>query len=94
MEPHINTEIRDYIVSTWLSGDARGFDENTDLQESGILDSFATLALVAFLDERFQVRLEPADISTESFRTVLSIATLVSERLSDRSQERPTDRGA
>jgi acyl carrier protein len=93
VEPHINTEIRDYIVSTWLSGDARGFDENTDLQESGILDSFATLALVAFLDERFQVRLEPADISTESFRTVLSIATLVSERLSDRSQERPPNRG-
>jgi acyl carrier protein len=74
-------EIRDYIVTTWLSGDARGFDERTDLQASGILDSFSTLALVAFLDERFQVRLEPADVSTESFRTVGSLVELVVGKL-------------
>lgn len=94
MEAHISTEIRDYIVATWLSGDARGFDDDTDLQESGILDSFSTLALLAFLDDRFQARLDPADVSGESFRTVRSIARLTSARLYQREENLPQDPGA
>jgi acyl carrier protein len=88
VETNILSSIREYIVSTWLSGDARGFDDDTDLQESGILDSFATLALVAFLDESFQARLDPADISSETFRTVRSIAQLTIQRLSQ-ADDRP-----
>jgi acyl carrier protein len=91
VEADITREIRDYIVITWLSGDGRDFDEDTDLQESGILDSFSTMALLAFLDDRFQARLDPADVSTESFRTVRSVARLTSARL---SQQAPCqDRG-
>jgi acyl carrier protein len=82
VETRVTEEIRDYIVMTWLSGDARGFDDQTDLQANGILDSFSTLALVAFLDEKFQVQLEPADVSTETFRTVHAVAELVLGKLS------------
>lgn len=82
METRVINEIIDYIVTTWLSGDARGFTEQTDLQASGILDSFSTLALVAFLDERFEVQLDPADVSTDSFRTVSAVADLVKGKLS------------
>ncbi|MFT3926768.1 MAG: acyl carrier protein [Myxococcales bacterium] len=82
METRVMDEIIDYIVTTWLSGDARGFTEQTDLQASGILDSFSTLALVAFLDEKFEVQLDPADVSTDSFRTVSAVANLVKGKLS------------
>jgi len=82
VETRVINEIIDYIVTTWLSGDARGFTEQTDLQASGILDSFSTLALVAFLDERFEVQLDPADVSTDSFRTVSAVADLVKGKLS------------
>jgi acyl carrier protein len=77
----VNEEIREYIVSTWLSGDGRGFDDEVDLQESGILDSFSTLALVAFLDDRFRVELLPADVNAETFRSVSTVAKLVREKL-------------
>lgn len=90
MEANITREIREYIVSTWLSGDERGFDEDTDLQESGILDSFSTMALLAFLDDRFQAHLEPADVSAESFRTVRSVARLTVARLSATAPQPPT----
>lgn len=71
------SKISEYIVSTWLSGDARGFDENTDLQQTGILDSFSTLSLISFLENTFGVQLDPADINGETFKTVTSIAALV-----------------
>jgi acyl carrier protein len=77
----VSAAIRQYIVTTWLSGDARGFTDDTDLQESGILDSFSTLALVGHLDETFQTRLDPADVNTETFRTIKSLTALVLSKL-------------
>ncbi len=81
MEDRVRSDIREYIASTWLSGDSRGFDDETDLQANGILDSFATLALIAFLDDTFKTQLDPSDVSSESFRTVHSVAELVISRI-------------
>ncbi len=81
MEAQVRTDIREYIVATWLSGDGRGFDDDSDLQQNGILDSFSTLVLVAFLDERFKVQLDPPDINAATFQSVATVARLVVEKL-------------
>lgn len=76
-EKEVRGAIRDYIVNTWLSGDGRGFDDETNLVQAGILDSFSTLDLAAFLDERFAADLAPTEINTESFRNVSSLTRTV-----------------
>jgi acyl carrier protein len=81
MQAQVTATIHEHIVSTWLNGDERGFDDDTDLNETGILDSFSTLALVAMLDETFKVQLDPTDINTETFRSVNTVAKLVLEKL-------------
>jgi acyl carrier protein len=85
MQSRIRADIREYIVSTWLSGDERGFDDDTDLQASGILDSFALLDMTAFLSGAFKVQLEPSDINAETFSSVNTIARLVLEKLSTKT---------
>ncbi|MGA3121923.1 MAG: acyl carrier protein [Polyangiaceae bacterium] len=77
----MKADVLQFIVSSWLSGDERGFDEQTDLQQAGILDSFSMLSLVAFLEDTFRIRLDPADVNAETFRTVDSVARLVVQRL-------------
>ena len=72
--------IRQYIVTTWLSGDDRGFDDDTDLAQTGVLDSFSTLSLMAFLSESLNVQIEPADVNAETFRSVNSIGKLVAQK--------------
>ena len=57
----VKSSIHQQIVTTWLNGDDRGFDDDTDLQGTGILDSFSTLSLVAFIDETFKVQLDPVE---------------------------------
>lgn len=81
MSSNVQPAIHEHIVTTWLNGDSRGFDDDTDLQQTGILDSFSTLALVAFIDDTFRVQLDPADINAETFKSVSSIAALVTEKL-------------
>ncbi len=77
MRDAVSSRIRAHIVETWLNGDERGFDDDTDLQKTGVLDSFTTLALAAFLEEAFQVQVDPIDINAETFRTVNTVAELV-----------------
>jgi acyl carrier protein len=66
-EEDIRQLLREYIVSTWLSGDSRDFNDETDLAQAGILDSFSTLAMASFIDERFRIRLEPSEINADQF---------------------------
>lgn len=77
----VKKSIQEQIVASCLNGDARGFDAGTDLQRTGILDSFSTLSLVAFIDETFKVQLEPIDIHAETFKSVTTIAELVTSKL-------------
>ena len=81
MDSNVKSSIHEQIVTTWLNGDDRGFDDDTDLQGTGILDSFSTLSLVAFIDDTFRVQLDPVDINAESFRSVTTIAEVVSSKL-------------
>jgi len=81
MDSNVKSSIHEQIVTTWLNGDDRGFDDDTDLQGTGILDSFSTLSLVAFIDDTFRVQLDPVDITAETFKSVTTIAELVSSKL-------------
>jgi len=81
MPDQIRASIHRYIVSTWLSGDERGFDDNTDLLAAGILDSFSILSITAFLDETFHVQLEPAEINPANLRDVNAITRIVVSKL-------------
>jgi acyl carrier protein len=81
MEERIRASIHQYIVSTWLSGDERGFDDNTDLMNAGILDSFSTLSITAYLEQSFAARLEPADMTPENLRSVSALARIVLTKL-------------
>jgi acyl carrier protein len=80
-EEDIRQLLREYIVTTWLSGDSRDFDDETDLTKAGILDSFSTLDMASFIDDRFRVRLEPSDINGGSFRNVRSLSGIVLEKM-------------
>ena len=85
-EKEIGRLIREYIVSTWLSGDGRGFDDETDLTRAGILDSFSTLDMASFIDDRFRVRLDPSEINASSFRNVSSLTGIVLRRIGTATQ--------
>jgi acyl carrier protein len=80
-EALIRKTIYDYIVTTWLSGDERDFSDDTDLLQAGILDSFSTLNLAAFLDESFHAALDPAEINPQNFRSVNELTRTVLTKL-------------
>jgi acyl carrier protein len=69
-------EIIDYISLNFLPIDI-DLDENTDLFESGIIDSMGVIELVNFIEERYDVSLDAKQMSADNFKTVNSILSLI-----------------
>lgn len=50
---------------------------DTDLYETGILDSMAFVELLAFLEKEFQMRLELNDIEIDNFKSIERITEFI-----------------
>lgn len=79
---NVKSAVRHYILCTHLPGEAPdALRDDTPLQTSGILDSLATVGLIAFVEKEFAVQLDVTDTSVERFDTVADIAATVAHKL-------------
>jgi acyl carrier protein len=77
--------VKRFILDNFLPGeDLKNLTDDTELKESGILDSLSTLKLVSFLEERFKIELEASDLDAGSLASVGSIAKLVAAKTNGR----------
>ena len=74
----VEQTVKSYILSEFLPGeDASQLTSTTPLVTTGILDSLATLKLVAFLEERFSIAVGAHEADSENLDTIERIANLV-----------------
>jgi acyl carrier protein len=63
MERQYERELRQYVIDNFLFGQGGSELKNDDsFMERGIVDSTGVLELVAFLEEKFQVKVEDEDL--------------------------------
>lgn len=81
----ITGTVKSFILNEFLPGeDPAELTDSTPLVTSGILDSIATLKLVTFLEETYDIAIQPHEIDAENLNTVSLIQNLVSTKLSKR----------
>jgi acyl carrier protein len=74
----IEGSIKSFILSEFLSGeDPEQLTNTTPLISNGILDSIATLRLVAFLEQTFSIEMAAHETDAEHLDTIERIARLV-----------------
>ena len=77
--------VKAFILEHFLPGeDPSNLTDDTELKESGILDSLSTLKLVTFLEERFKIELEASDLDAGNLASVANIANLVTAKTAAR----------
>ena len=84
MEPveAMRETMKSYILKEFLPGeDPQQLTESTPLITGGILDSLATLKLVAFLEERYNIQLQAHEVDVEHLNTISDIANLVRSKV-------------
>ena len=82
MEP-LQSTIKTYILDEFIPGaNASELTATTPLISGGILDSLATVRLVAFLEELYRITIEPHEASVDYLDTIDQIAELVKTKQS------------
>jgi acyl carrier protein len=61
--------------------DVAELDDDDSLLDSGILDSFGIMTLLAFIQQRFGVDIPAEDIEPENFETIATITRTVGSYL-------------
>jgi acyl carrier protein len=74
----IKASVKTYILDEFLPGeDPDELADDTPMITGGVLDSLATLKLVSFLEETFNVSIEAHEVDTENLNTLNDICALV-----------------
>ena len=77
----VEQTVKSYILTEFLSGeDPAQLTATTPLVTTGILDSLATLKLVAFLEERFAIAVGAHETDSDNLDTIERIAALVESK--------------
>ena len=74
--------VKGYILQEFLPGENPAeLTESTPLITGGILDSLATIKLVVFLEQRFQIQIQAHETMVDYLDTVNDIAQLVHSKM-------------
>ena len=77
----IEQTVKTYILQEFLPGeDPSQLTTSTPLISIGILDSLATLKLVAFLEEEFKISVAAHEADSENLDSIERIAKLVAAK--------------
>jgi acyl carrier protein len=77
----IDHEIRDFLVKNFLFGRAEALRDDASLL-GGVIDSTGAIELVMFLQERFGITVEDAEVALpENFDSVKSVVAFVERKL-------------
>jgi acyl carrier protein len=73
-------EIRNFIVSNFLYGDASALKQDTSFLESGIIDSTGILELIMFIESSCGVKVQPEEILPENLDSLNRIVEFVNRK--------------
>lgn len=73
-------EIRDFIVSNFLFGDAAALQDDTSFLESGIVDSTGILELISFLENTCGIKIEPEEMVPDNLDSVNRVVQFVARK--------------
>jgi len=73
--------IREFIVETFLFGDAEGLSDDTSFMETGLIDSMGILKVADFIDRTYGIKLQPDQFIPDNLDSVENITGFVSRSI-------------
>jgi len=74
-------ELRRFVVDNFLYGREQKFSDEDSLMELGFLDSTGVLELVNFLEKKYGIVVEDADLLPENLDSIGNLARFVSRKV-------------
>jgi acyl carrier protein len=77
----LKAAVKDFILKEFLPGEnSEELTDTTPLITGGILDSIATLKLVAFIEERYGIVFQAHEVDVDHLNTIADIVHLINAK--------------
>jgi acyl carrier protein len=76
----IEQEIRSYLTNEFLFGRNEGLSDDTPLL-GNIIDSQGVIELISFVQQRFLIEVDDAEVTTDNLATLKTVVALVKSKL-------------
>jgi acyl carrier protein len=77
-EQDLKSTVKSFILNEFLRGeDAAALTDTTPLMTTGIIDSIALLKVVGFLENDFDITIEPHEAVVDNLNTISAMTRLV-----------------
>ncbi len=73
-------ELRHFIVENYLFGRDDGFGEDESFLERGIIDSTGIMELIAFIEQRFGIRVEDHELLPENLDSLAKLSRFLAAK--------------
>lgn len=73
-------ELRKFIVENYLFGRDDGFAEDDSFIERGILDSTGVMELIAFVEQRYGIKIEDHELLPENLDSLAKLARFLKSK--------------
>jgi acyl carrier protein len=80
----IEQQIRGYLIEEFLFGRSETLNEDT-LLLGNVIDSQGVIALVSFIQQRFNVEVADEEVTTDNLATLKTVVALVEKKLRSKS---------
>ena len=74
----IKNDIKGFILE---NSDLTQLDEDYDIIENRVLDSFTIVSLVSFLEEKYECSFDFDELNEESFKSINALCSLVKNKV-------------
>jgi acyl carrier protein len=81
----IEREIRGFLIDTFLFGRDEELRDDAPLMDK-VIDSHGVVELVVFLQERFAIRVEDEEVTTDNLDSVSKTVAYVTRKLGTKAQ--------
>ena len=75
-------EIREFVVSNFLFGDESALQDDTPFLSEGIVDSTGILELIMFLEQTYDISVDPEEMVPDNLDSVNKVNCFISRKLS------------
>lgn len=84
MDPDtMKDQLRRYIARDLMNADEASLSDDASLLGDNLIDSIGVMSLMMFIENRFDIRVPPEDVTIEHFASVNTIHAYLERRRSD-----------
>jgi acyl carrier protein len=76
----VATQVRSFLVDSFLLGDDDGFASDESLLDAGIVDSTGVMEVVTFLEETFSIAIDDDELVADNLDSVDRLAAFVQRK--------------